>query len=98
MDGVDDLRAAFGDRLRALRRERQLSQEALAEEADLHWTYISDLGRGEQTPTLDVVNRLARAFQISLAEFFAPFDGGFRARRRRARHDRRQAVRKKAST
>ena len=94
MGGVDDLRAAFGARVRVLRRERQLSQEALAERADLHWTYVSDLERGEQTPTLDVVNRLARALRVSLAEFFAPFDRGFRARRRRARIDHRTTPRR----
>ena len=84
---MDDLRAAFGARLRELRKVRQLSQEGLAERADLHWTYVSDLERGQQTPTLDVVNRLARALKVSLAELFQPFDRAFRSRRRRARDD-----------
>ena len=98
MGGVDDLRAVFGARVRALRRERQFSQETLAERADLHWTYVSDLERGQQTPTLDVVNRLARALRVSLAELFAPFDQAFRARRRRVRADHRRGTRKKTAS
>jgi transcriptional regulator with XRE-family HTH domain len=86
---VDDLRPAFGARLRSLRKERQLSQEDLAERADLHWTYVSDLERGQQTPTLDVVNRIARGLRVTLAEFFRPFDGSFRPRQRQQRQERR---------
>ena len=65
----------------------KLSQEALADRARLHWTYLSDLERGRQTPTVDVVNRLARALGVTLAEFFAPFDEPFRVRVRKQRSD-----------
>jgi transcriptional regulator with XRE-family HTH domain len=51
-------------------------------------TYVSDLERGQQTPTLDVVNRLARALKVSLGrELFQPFDRAFHSRRRRSRDD-----------
>jgi transcriptional regulator with XRE-family HTH domain len=83
---VDDLRTVFGARLRALRTKRHYTQEELAHRAALHWTYISDLERGQQTPTLDVVNRLVRGLgMVTLAEFFVSFDRAFSARRRRAR-------------
>ena len=84
---MQDLRPALGARIRALRRGLKLSQEALADRAGLHWTYLSDLERGQQTPTLDVVNRLARALGVTLAAFFAPLDQPYRVRRRKARHD-----------
>jgi transcriptional regulator with XRE-family HTH domain len=64
-----------------------LSQEELADRARLHWTYLSDLERGRQTPTLDVVNRLACALGVTLAEFFGPFDTPFRVRVRKQRSD-----------
>lgn len=38
-----------------------LSQEALAERADLHWTYVSGVERGVRNPGLNTVGRLARA-------------------------------------
>ena len=42
--------------------------------------YLSRLEHGSQTPTLDVVNRLARALGVTLAELFRPFDTAFRRR------------------
>jgi transcriptional regulator with XRE-family HTH domain len=64
-----------------------LSQEELADRADLHWTYLSDLERGRQTPTVDVVNRLARALDVTLATFFASLDQPYRVRHRKTRRD-----------
>jgi len=84
---VHDLRLALGARIRELRRGLNLSQEALADRAGLHWTYLSDLERGQQTPTLDVVNRLARALGVTLATFFEPLDQPYRVRRRKVRRD-----------
>jgi transcriptional regulator with XRE-family HTH domain len=85
--GVSDLRAALGSRIRELRKRRGLSQEELADRAGLHWTYLSDLERGRQTPTMDVVNRVARACRVTLADFFAPFDKAFRRQSRKQRAD-----------
>jgi len=82
---VQDLRRVFGERLRALRTAQRWSQEELAHRAAMHWTYISDLERGRQTPTLDLVNRLARALGLTLADLFAPFETRYTARRRKAR-------------
>jgi transcriptional regulator with XRE-family HTH domain len=84
---VHDLRPALGARIKELRRRLGISQEELADRASLHWTYLSDLERGRQSPTVDVVNRLARALGVSLAEFFAPFDRPFRVRSRKPRRD-----------
>jgi transcriptional regulator with XRE-family HTH domain len=84
---VDDLRQVFGQRLRELRRRLDLSQEETAHRARLHVTYLSDLERGMQTPTLDVVNRLATALRVTLAELFDPFNRRFRSRSRKGRSD-----------
>lgn len=79
---VEDLRLAFGARLRELR--DSLSQEEIAHRADVSTAYLSRLESGQQTPTLDVVNRLARALNVTVAAMFAPFDRPYR-RRLRAR-------------
>jgi len=63
----------FGDRIRELRHQRRLSQEALAGRADLHRTYIGFVERAERNPTLETIEKLARGLDISLAELFAPF-------------------------
>lgn len=82
-----DLRPALGARIKDLRTRLHLSQETLAEGAGLHWTYISDLERGRQTPTVDVVNRIAQALDVTLAEFFSVFDDAYRRRFRKERRD-----------
>lgn len=84
---MNDLQPALGVRLKELRRLQGLSQEDLSDRAGLHWTYLSDLERGRQTPTMDVVNRLARACRVTLADFFAPFDKPFRRQSRKPRAD-----------
>jgi XRE family transcriptional regulator, regulator of sulfur utilization len=64
----------FGEHLRELRASTGLSQEALAERASLHRNYIGHLERAEKTASLDVLVRLAAAFDLSLLELLSPFD------------------------
>jgi transcriptional regulator with XRE-family HTH domain len=64
---VDDLRPAFGRRVRALRARRGLSQEKLAERAQLHWTYISGIERGKRNPGLNILGRLSGALEVPLS-------------------------------
>lgn len=65
--------------MRALREERGLSQEALAERGSFHWTYISGVERGRRAPSLDVVGRIAAALGVTPSELFAPLKGTYRA-------------------
>jgi transcriptional regulator with XRE-family HTH domain len=55
------LREAVGQNVRALRLRLKLSQEALAEKAGFHWTYISGVERGRYNVSLDSLERLAKA-------------------------------------
>ena len=56
--------AAFGHVLRKARERRHLSQERLAELCDRHRTFVSLLERGQQTPSLPTLFRLAQALDI----------------------------------
>ena len=59
---------AFGKVLRARRRLANLSQEQLAERADVHPTYVGLVERGLRNPTLDVAERLAAAVGAKLSD------------------------------
>ena len=58
----------FGERLRAVRQERGISQEKLAELAGLHRTYVSSIERGERNVSLVNIERLAAALGVAMAE------------------------------
>lgn len=63
---MDDVRQRLAANLRKLRRDKGLSQEAFADEAGLHRTYVSDIERGARNPTITVVEKLARALDVPL--------------------------------
>jgi transcriptional regulator with XRE-family HTH domain len=54
--------------LKVFRAERDYSQERLADEAGLHRTYVGDIERCEQNPTLGSLEALADAFGIQIGE------------------------------
>ena len=58
----------FARSIRKLRLERGLSQEALADLAGLHRTYIGAVERGERNITLLNANRIAEALGVRLSE------------------------------
>lgn len=60
--------AAFGSRVRDRRTALGLSQEALAERAQLHRTYVGSLERGERNVALVNIVRLAVALQVDATE------------------------------
>jgi DNA-binding Xre family transcriptional regulator len=61
-------RLAFGKVVRAKRLEKKLSQEELAALADLHFTYVSSVERGERKISLENIARLAKALSCQLKD------------------------------
>ncbi len=57
----------FGEHLRALRKARSLSQAELGELADLNDKYLGELERGIGNPSLEVLQKLAKALEVNVA-------------------------------
>lgn len=56
--------------MRALREERGWSQEYLAFECELHRTFIGHCERGVRNISLDNIEKIARAFNVPIADLF----------------------------
>jgi transcriptional regulator with XRE-family HTH domain len=69
---MPDVRATFGQRLRKLRKDKGMSQEALALEAGLDRTYVSGVERGERNISLENIERLAQALGVKIRDLFEP--------------------------
>ena len=65
---MEDVRQRLARNLRRLRRDRALSQEACADLAGIHRTYLSDIERGARNPTITVVDRIARCLKVPIGE------------------------------
>ena len=61
----------LGQKVRALRTNRGWSQEDLAERCGRHFTYIGRIERGEQNVTVEVLNDVASALSVSIADLLA---------------------------
>lgn len=60
-----DAKEVLGRAIRKRRKALGWSQERLAEEAQLHWTYIGGIERGERNVSLENIVRIARALNTT---------------------------------
>ncbi len=66
MQGKEEILIKFGEKVRDLRKERGLSQEQLAHNADLHRTYIGMIERAEKNITLLNIEKIANALNVEV--------------------------------
>jgi transcriptional regulator with XRE-family HTH domain len=64
------LRMIFGKRLKALRLERQTTQDELAQRTGLSTSFISSLERGINAPSFESLETLAQALGVRVRDFF----------------------------
>jgi len=64
-----DLREIFAANLRRLRHEKGVSQDALAYEAEVSRSYLSQLEKGAFNASLSIIGRLSVALDVEPAEF-----------------------------
>jgi len=67
---INEYQVLFGKRLRALRKQRELTQEQLAAEAGLDRTYLASIERGERNVSLQNIMKLTNALEIFAGELF----------------------------
>lgn len=67
---MKDIRKLYGERLKAFRKEKGLSQEDLGFKSSLHRTYISEVERGRRNISIVNIAKIAKALDLSIKEFF----------------------------
>ena len=65
-----DVLLAFGQTIRKIRLERNISQEKFADLCDLHRTYISDVELGKRNVSLENIDKMASALHLRISELF----------------------------
>ena len=66
---MENINIRFGRHLKALRKEKEITQEELAYLAGLEYKYIQRLeGKKPSSPTLNTLEKLAKAFDITIAK------------------------------
>lgn len=61
---------AFGQAIRKLRNNAGISQETFAAMCDLHRTYISDVELGKRNVSLENIQKMAEALDMSISDLF----------------------------
>jgi transcriptional regulator with XRE-family HTH domain len=70
MELKEEILRKFGERIRKIRKEKGLSQESLALNANLHRTYIGMIERAEKNITLVNIQKIANALEINIKDLF----------------------------
>ncbi len=67
---MDDIKKLIGKRIRYLRNNKKLSQEALAFYAELDRTYITSIENGKRNVSIVNIEKIANALGFSVLDFF----------------------------
>lgn len=65
-----DIKKAYGEKVRSIRKSQNISQEKLAELAELDRTYISDIENGKRNVSIETVFKIAQALNTPIISFF----------------------------
>lgn len=65
-----DINITFGKRVAELRKQSGCSQEQFAYKCNVDRTYIGTIERGEKSPTLNTIEKIANALNITIKELF----------------------------
>ena len=71
---MEKIEQLFGKAVRELRQQKNISQEGLADLCGLHRTYVSDVERGHRNISLQNIEKIAIALQISITKIFTEME------------------------
>ncbi len=66
-----DIHVLVGNKIKAIRKEKGIRAEQLANDSGLSESYISRLENGKQSPTLSTLEKLAKAMDVPVIAFFS---------------------------
>ena len=66
----NNVNKAFGKRVAELRKKAGFSQEKFAFQCNIDRTYIGTIERGEKSPTLNTIQKIAQALNMPLYQLF----------------------------
>ncbi len=67
---MSNLRITFGKNLRRIRRQKDFTQEQLAEAAEISVEFLSNIERGINAPSFETLDKLAGALGVPVKAFF----------------------------
>jgi transcriptional regulator with XRE-family HTH domain len=71
---MSDLKKKFGLKLRRIRRDRDMTQEQLAERCGISADYVSNMERGNKNPSFEMIAKLAEVLEVEVSELFVPIE------------------------
>lgn len=71
MSGIAKVRRGIGDNIRISRKQAGFSQEELAERAELHPVYLSQVECGKKAVSVEALWRISKALKTPLSKLFS---------------------------
>lgn len=65
-----DIKLKVGQRIKELRKQLNLSQEALAYKSEVDRTYMTDVENGRRNISVEILEKIIAALEVSFTEFF----------------------------
>lgn len=65
-----NIKIKVGQRIKELRKIISLSQESLANKADVDRTYVTDVENGRRNVSVEILERIISALDVTVSEFF----------------------------
>ena len=67
---MENIKVTFGLKIKELRKQKKYSQEQLANLASINKSYISKIETGKTEVSLEIIDKLAMAFEIKIDQLF----------------------------